>query len=282
VRPFGQPKWVATLKGRKDIGYNFGAYCLRRISVSSQSEGHTRCTTEGQRDIELLPIDLQTAGGANRMTMYQTNSTNVETDHAMTRRRISKACNYCRQRKIKCNGTSPCTNCQNHGIDCIYTKTIRKKKRPMVKKLTMNELEKRVNKLDEKVDTMNEALLSILQILKKNKLADSKLSQDLDASMNDLSSEEDQSEDEELNTQFSSPLSDHSSLQNHEEDNNVLTPQDNEFPLLQDTHFVPLDVQGLGSQFTMNSASEQLDITEDKLAMGFFSISQMHQDAALF
>jgi hypothetical protein len=152
----------------------------------------------------------------------------------------------------------------------------------MVKKLTMNELEKRVNKLDEKVDTMNEALLSILQILKKNKLADSKLSQDLDTSMNELSSEEDQSEDDELHTQFSSPLSDHSSLQNHEEDNNVLTPPDNEFPLLQDTHFVPIDVQGMGSQFTMNSASEQLDIMEDKLAMGFFSIGQMQQDAPLF
>ena len=91
----------------------------------------------------------------------------------LVRRRISKACNYCRQRKIKCDGSSPCTNCHSHQIDCVYTKTITKKKRAQpAKKLTLHDLEKRVNKMQSQMDTMNSTLSAILKVLNDRKLSD--------------------------------------------------------------------------------------------------------------
>lgn len=90
--------------------------------------------------------------------------------YPIVRRRISKACNYCRQRKIKCNGNTPCLNCKNHQIECTYSKTIRKKKKQTTKKLTLQDLEKRMNKMDQKFDFLNEQMTSILTILSENKL----------------------------------------------------------------------------------------------------------------
>ncbi|KAL2212105.1 hypothetical protein CC79DRAFT_1329414 [Sarocladium strictum] len=36
------------------------------------------------------------------------------------RRRIPNACRICRQRKVKCDGNSPCTNCVSRGNDCLF------------------------------------------------------------------------------------------------------------------------------------------------------------------
>jgi len=46
------------------------------------------------------------------------------------RQRISKACNFCRHRKIKCNGLCPCSNCEQAGNEsCIYSDTTNKSAR---------------------------------------------------------------------------------------------------------------------------------------------------------
>ena len=36
------------------------------------------------------------------------------------RRRVNKACGVCRRRKVKCDGSQPCQNCQNSGLLCSY------------------------------------------------------------------------------------------------------------------------------------------------------------------
>ncbi|KAF7591672.1 hypothetical protein BBP40_001250 [Aspergillus hancockii] len=43
--------------------------------------------------------------------------------------RISKACQECRKRKIKCNGSNPCKTCQLRSTPCIYRDMIRQRKR---------------------------------------------------------------------------------------------------------------------------------------------------------
>ncbi|GMG51587.1 unnamed protein product [Aspergillus oryzae var. brunneus] len=43
--------------------------------------------------------------------------------------RISKACQECRKRKIKCNGSSPCKTCHLRNTPCIYRDVIRQRKR---------------------------------------------------------------------------------------------------------------------------------------------------------
>ncbi|GMG48917.1 unnamed protein product [Ambrosiozyma monospora] len=56
--------------------------------------------------------------------------------------RISKACECCRHKKIKCSGEPVCTNCQKHGEECVYrsfyrnTKTLKNSRRTSVSNTT--------------------------------------------------------------------------------------------------------------------------------------------------
>ncbi|KAG1451614.1 hypothetical protein G6F56_008042 [Rhizopus delemar] len=47
------------------------------------------------------------------------------------RQRVSKACEQCRKKKVKCDGASPlCTNCISLGIQCSYKETTKKRGPP--------------------------------------------------------------------------------------------------------------------------------------------------------
>ncbi|SZF03853.1 unnamed protein product [Blumeria hordei] len=46
------------------------------------------------------------------------------------KRRTSRACDACRQRKIKCDGKSLCGNCANFNLGCTYCKPSNRQKRP--------------------------------------------------------------------------------------------------------------------------------------------------------
>ncbi|KAI0339126.1 hypothetical protein BDW22DRAFT_1400785 [Trametopsis cervina] len=35
-------------------------------------------------------------------------------------RRTAMACQFCRGRKLKCDGRAPCTNCEKRHIQCTY------------------------------------------------------------------------------------------------------------------------------------------------------------------
>ncbi|KAI0772416.1 hypothetical protein BD413DRAFT_474122 [Trametes elegans] len=35
-------------------------------------------------------------------------------------RRTPMACQFCRGRKLKCDGRATCANCQRRGIPCVY------------------------------------------------------------------------------------------------------------------------------------------------------------------
>ncbi|OJZ80193.1 hypothetical protein ASPFODRAFT_148154 [Aspergillus luchuensis CBS 106.47] len=51
----------------------------------------------------------------------------------MKRTRISRACEICRVRKVKCSGNQPCANCWQHGFACTYRTEGRpsRRKRPV-------------------------------------------------------------------------------------------------------------------------------------------------------
>jgi len=54
-----------------------------------------------------------------------------EGDHAdPKRRRIARACDICRKKKIKCDGKQPCSHCQNYKTDCAFTFTEKKRAQP--------------------------------------------------------------------------------------------------------------------------------------------------------
>ncbi|ORE10344.1 hypothetical protein BCV72DRAFT_268886, partial [Rhizopus microsporus var. microsporus] len=53
------------------------------------------------------------------------------TEHEQKRQRVSKACEQCRKKKVKCDGTSPlCTNCVSLGIQCTYKESTKKRGPP--------------------------------------------------------------------------------------------------------------------------------------------------------
>lgn len=47
------------------------------------------------------------------------------------RRRIARACDMCRKKKIKCDGKLPaCTHCINYKTDCVFTQVEKKRSPP--------------------------------------------------------------------------------------------------------------------------------------------------------
>ena len=59
------------------------------------------------------------------------------------RRRAQKACQFCHQRKMKCNNESPkCSNCATHGQACTYARES-KKPRPSNERISRLEEENR-------------------------------------------------------------------------------------------------------------------------------------------
>src|SRR6478752_8801044 len=46
-----------------------------------------------------------------------------------TKWRISKACQECRVKKIRCNGVMPCQNCRLRSLGCVYREKARNRPR---------------------------------------------------------------------------------------------------------------------------------------------------------
>ncbi|SZF05698.1 unnamed protein product [Blumeria hordei] len=70
------------------------------------------------------PIQTQ-SGGSPRAGL-----TTLPSTQPSKRRRISRACDECRKRKVKCDGKSPCVNCASYRFDCSYYKPSNRQKRP--------------------------------------------------------------------------------------------------------------------------------------------------------
>lgn len=39
----------------------------------------------------------------------------------MSHRKLRNACDTCHRSKVRCSGTSPCSRCAGHGIECTYS-----------------------------------------------------------------------------------------------------------------------------------------------------------------
>jgi len=63
------------------------------------------------------------------------------------RRRIARACDMCRKKKIKCDGKQPCGHCQSYKIDCAFTFTEKKRAQPKGAKY-IESLENRLGRME--------------------------------------------------------------------------------------------------------------------------------------
>ncbi|KAF7729309.1 hypothetical protein EC973_004565 [Apophysomyces ossiformis] len=67
-------------------------------------------------------------------------------DAAARRQRVSRACDLCRRKKIKCDGLSPiCSNCQAFSLECSYNDTTKKRGPP---KGYIEAIENRLHRLE--------------------------------------------------------------------------------------------------------------------------------------
>merc|ERR1719262_604511 len=64
------------------------------------------------------------------------------------RRRIARACDMCRKKKIKCDGKMPaCTHCINYKTECVFTQ-VEKKRNPPKGAKYIEGLENRLGRME--------------------------------------------------------------------------------------------------------------------------------------
>ncbi|KAI7852440.1 fungal-specific transcription factor domain-containing protein [Circinella umbellata] len=75
-------------------------------------------------------------------------------EEAAKRQRVSRACDLCRRKKIKCDGLNPvCSNCQAFSLECSYNDTTKKRGPP---KGYIEAIENRLHKLEQILSDISE------------------------------------------------------------------------------------------------------------------------------
>ncbi|KAL4886193.1 hypothetical protein BJY04DRAFT_99373 [Aspergillus karnatakaensis] len=69
-----------------------------------------------------------------------------------------RACDQCRQRKIRCDKRSPCSNCRTSKILCSSTGAGQKPREPRKRVLISNEYEKKIDNIDERLGGIEQVL----------------------------------------------------------------------------------------------------------------------------
>ncbi|KAL4964359.1 putative C6 transcription factor [Aspergillus stella-maris] len=82
---------------------------------------------------------------------------------------VRRACDQCRQRKIRCDKRSPCSNCRTSKIACCSTGAGQKPREPRKRVLISNEYEKKIDNIDERLGGIEQALLDLKATLASNK-----------------------------------------------------------------------------------------------------------------
>ncbi|KAL7823283.1 N-terminal binuclear Zn cluster-containing protein [Trichoderma gracile] len=79
---------------------------------------------DGLPSVQQLPPDLAAH-------MFPDSSLLLDDSNDAKRRRIARACDQCRRKKIKCDGKLPaCTHCTNYKTECIFTQIEKKRATP--------------------------------------------------------------------------------------------------------------------------------------------------------
>ncbi|KAE9992947.1 hypothetical protein EG327_007255 [Venturia inaequalis] len=93
--------------------------------ANPQSRIYNGYTTSGSPGAHAMPQNMY----ADDMSAYGMDDGGDNGDPK--RRRIARACDMCRKKKIKCDGKMPaCTHCQNYKTECIFTQVEKKRNPP--------------------------------------------------------------------------------------------------------------------------------------------------------
>ncbi|KAH9887412.1 fungal-specific transcription factor domain-containing protein [Xylariomycetidae sp. FL2044] len=75
-------------------------------------------------------LDSESVIGDNASNNAAGSSSATPTIPIQKRRRVTRACDECRRKKIKCDGKQPCTHCQVYSYECTYDKPSNRRRNP--------------------------------------------------------------------------------------------------------------------------------------------------------
>ncbi|CAH2351193.1 hypothetical protein CLIB1423_03S00958 [[Candida] railenensis] len=97
-----------------------------------------------------------------------------------TRKRVTTACEFCRRRKVKCDGNNPCINCTQNRIQCHYAVVppVKKLSKPATKKKASHG--QRLQTIDERLEKLENLLSSFIRTMtpKQNEIDNENVSFD--------------------------------------------------------------------------------------------------------
>ncbi|EAW12869.1 putative C6 transcription factor [Aspergillus clavatus NRRL 1] len=87
------------------------------------------------------------------------------------RKNVGTACSVCKARKLKCSGTSPCTNCLKNNVECTLDATTDRRRRGALKR-KLGQLEENEDLLVRLVSTLRESgnrhTIQLLNLIRSN------------------------------------------------------------------------------------------------------------------
>ena len=86
----------------------------------------------------------------------------VDDLHRYKRLKVTRACESCRRRKVKCDGGSggtqtPCSSCRKLKIECIFSNMAVKRAHPKTEQEQMDERSQRIENILHKLDEEDNA-----------------------------------------------------------------------------------------------------------------------------
>ncbi|KAI1769169.1 hypothetical protein GGR53DRAFT_517382 [Hypoxylon sp. FL1150] len=104
----------------------------RAASVKPEASGSGQVSDDDDFALQTLATDSpagDTPASAARGNRAESSS-EAPSVPLQKRRRVTRACDECRRKKIKCDGKQPCTHCQVYSYDCTYDKPSNRRRNP--------------------------------------------------------------------------------------------------------------------------------------------------------
>lgn len=95
--------------------------------IQSQSQSRSQSQSQIHRQIQTVNKVDNTSDPSSPRTQHNLNYTGAIGHHSASyiKKRVAKACDHCRKRKIKCgeidNNTKKCANCTKYCVECIFS-----------------------------------------------------------------------------------------------------------------------------------------------------------------
>ncbi|KAG6040003.1 hypothetical protein E4U41_001725 [Claviceps citrina] len=97
---------------------------------TEMSEDDAAALALGDWQIPDIPSPTESSKSDTELDDKASSDPNAPSQPIQKRRRVTRACDECRRKKIKCDGKQPCTHCSVYSYDCTYDKPSNRRRNP--------------------------------------------------------------------------------------------------------------------------------------------------------